>query len=193
MDKSKLIGGIICLALAGLLVVLNLRLPEDKLMFMVGGSNMPYVPPIVLGVVGIVLLATAGTGAKAAPPATGTVSVPDEAKVALNKRLEAIGWGLFLIMLGGSMFVSEDVMARGVWSIGVGVIMLGLNVARYLNKIKMSGFTTALGIIAILGGVLQLLGMEVLEGGILLIILGAYLILKPWFDRRQLFGKAEDS
>jgi len=91
------------------------------------------------------------------------------------------------------MFVPGESVPRGVWSIGVGVIMLGLNVARYLNRIRMSGFTTALGIIAILGGVLQLLGMEALEGGILLIILGAYLILKPWFDRRQLFGKAEDS
>ena len=26
-----------------------------------------------------------------------------------------------------------------------------------------------------------------------LIVLGAYLILKPWFDRRQMFGKAEQS
>jgi hypothetical protein len=193
MDKSKLIWGIICLALAGLLAVLSVTLDEDKLMFMVGDSNMPFIPPIVLGVVGIVLLATAGTGARATARETGPVTVPDEAKAALNKRLEAIAWGLFLIMLGGSLFVSGDVMGRGVWSIGVGVIMLGLNAARYVNKIKMSGFTTALGIIAILGGVLQLLGMEILEGGILLIILGAYLILKPWFDKRQLFGKAEDS
>jgi hypothetical protein len=193
MDKSKLIWGIVCLALAGLLAVLNVRLPEDKLMFMVGGRNMPFIPPIVLGVVGVVLLATAAGGGRAAAQGSGPAPVPDEAKAALNKRLEAMGWGLFLIMLGGFMFVPGESVPRGVWSIGVGVIMLGLNVARYLNRIRMSGFTTALGIIAILGGVLQLLGMEALEGGILLIILGAYLILKPWFDRRQLFGKAEDS
>jgi hypothetical protein len=193
MDKGKLIGGIICLALAGLLVVLNLRLPEDEVMFTVAGRNMPFLPPIILGVVGIVLLATAGAGRRMAAQDARPEPVLDEAKAALNKRLEAIGWGLFLIMLGGFMFVSGEVVARGFWSIGVGVIMLGLNVARYLNKIKMSGFTTALGILAILGGVLQLLGMETLEGAILLIILGAYLILKPWFDRRQLFGKAEDS
>ncbi len=193
MDKSKLIWGIICLALAGLLVVLNVRLPEDKLMFMVGDRNMPFLPPIVLGVVGAVLLATAVIGGRAAAQESGPAPVPDEAKAALNKRLEAMGWGLFLIMVGGFMFVPGESVPRGVWSIGVGVIMLGLNVARYVNGIKMSGFTTALGIISILGGVLQLMGMEALEGGILLIILGAYLILKPWFDRRRLFGKAEDS
>mgnify|MGYP001817680070 CR=1 FL=1 len=30
------------------------------------------------------------------------------------------------------------------------------------------------------------------KGAILLIVLGAYLLVKPWFDERQLFGKAEE-
>jgi len=30
-----------------------------------------------------------------------------------------------------------------------------------------------------------------MEGAFLLLILGAYLILKPWFEKRRLFGKAE--
>jgi hypothetical protein len=113
--------------------------------------------------------------------------------VALNKRLETIGWGCFLILLGGFLFVPEMLVAKGHWSIGVGVIMLGLNVARYFCRIKLSGFTTFLGVAALLSGVLQLLGMHTLEGAILLIILGAYLLVKPWFDRRQVFGKAETS
>jgi len=66
-------------------------------------------------------------------------------------------------------------------------------VARYFYGIKMSGFTTFLGVVSLIGGVLQLLGMHTLEGAILLIILGAYLLVKPWFDKRQLFGKAEKS
>jgi hypothetical protein len=37
--------------------------------------------------------------------------------------------------------------------------------------------------------VLELSGMNMLGCAIFLIILGAYLIVKPWFDRRQLFGK----
>ena len=188
MNKSRLIWGIICLALAGLLTVLNLRLSPDKLMFTVGDTNMPWVPPVVLGIVGIVLLATAGRGEK-------EVTQPayvDEEKVALNKRLETIGWGCFLIMLGGFMFVPHTVVAKGFWSIGVGVIMLGLNVARYFYKIKMSGFTAFLGVISLVSGVLQLFGLHTLEGAILLIVLGAYLIVKPWFDKRQLFGKAEE-
>src|SRR3990172_3354684 len=112
-------------------------------------------------------------------------------KAALNKNLEQIAWGCFLIMLGGFMFLPQA--PEGLWSIGVGAIMLGLNAARYFNQIRMSGFTTVLGILSVVGGVVQLLGVRNVEGAFLLIILGAYLVLKPWFDKRGLFGKAEES
>ena len=113
-------------------------------------------------------------------------------KAALNKRLETTAWGLFLIMLGGFLFLPKDQVPDGLWSIGVGVIMLGLNAARYFYKIRMSGFTTVLGILSVIGGVVQLFGVKNLEGAFLLIILGAYLLVKPWFDKRKLFGKAEE-
>ena len=119
--------------------------------------------------------------------------VVDPEKAALNKRLETIGWGCFLIMLGGFMFVPKDRAPEGLWSIGVGLIMLGLNAGRYINKIRMSGFTTVLGIISVIGGVIQFFGVNGLEGAFLLIIIGSYLVLKPWFDRRRLFGKAEEA
>ena len=193
MNKTRSIWGIVCLVLAGLLAVLNLTLPPESLMFQIGNQNMPWVPPIVLGIVGVVLLVTAGSGGQVTTEAKQPEAVKDPEKVALNKRLETIGWGLFLIMLGGFSFVPNDQVPKGVWSIGVGAIMLGLNVARYFYKIRMSGFTTFLGIISLLGGVVQLLGGYSVEGALLLIILGAYLLLKPWFDKRQLFGKAEQS
>jgi hypothetical protein len=197
MNKSRLIGGIVCLAVAGLLVVLNVALPEDKIVFMVGDTNMPFVPPLVLGVIGVVLLVTARESgeketAKAAPETQkGEVELSE--KAILNKRLETIGWGLFLVMLGGFALVPHELVAKGLWSIGVGVIMLGLNVTRYVYKIKMSGFTTFLGIISLLSGATQLMGVNNLDAPILLIVLGAYLIVKPWVEKRRLFGKAEDS
>ncbi len=120
-----------------------------------------------------------------------SVSQIDPEKADLNKRLETIAWGFFLIMLGGFAFVPHGVIHEGWWSIGVGAIMLGLNAARYVNHLRMSGFTTVLGILSIVGGIVQLLGVSNLEGAFLLIILGSYLIIKPWFDKRQLFGKAE--
>lgn len=189
MNKSKVIWGIVCLAIAAALTVANLRLPPENLMFQVANVNMPWVPPVVLAIVGIVLLATANQPEKAKVDAREIAVDPD--REALNKRLETVAWGAFLIMLGGFMFVPEEIISGGWWPIGVGLIMLGLNAARYLNGLRMSGFTTFLGILSVVGGVLELVGMEGVDGAIFLIVLGAYLVLKPYFDRRQLFGKAE--
>ena len=191
MNKGRLIWGIICLAVAVLLGILSFTLPPENLMFIVEDRNMPYLPPIILGIVGIFLLVTAFRDQKSPAESDQIEVVVDPDKAALNKRLEAFGWGLFLVMLGGFILVPGDQFPKGWWSIGIGVIMLGLNVARYFLDIKMSGFTTFLGIISIISGVLQLAGMDTLEGAIFLIILGAYLLIKPWFDKRQLFGKAE--
>ena len=191
MNKSKLIWGIICLVIAGVLTVANLRLPEDSLMFMFGDVNMPWVPPVVLGIIGIILLATVNQPEEK-KEAKEEITV-DSDKAALNKRLETMAWGLFLVMLGGFMFVPQEIVRGGWWSIGVGLIFLGLNAARYFNGLRMSGFTTFLGILSIIGGIFDLVGMESVNGAVLLIVLGGYLILKPYFDKRQLFGKAEQS
>lgn len=118
--------------------------------------------------------------------------VIDPEKASLNKTLETIAWGCFLIMLGGFFFVPDSIVKGGVWSLGVGVILLGLNAARYFNGIRMSGFTTFLGILSIVGGIFELGGVKGIDGAVFLIVLGAYLILKPYFDRQKLFGKAEE-
>jgi len=192
MNKSRLFGGILCLVIAGVLTVANLRLPPENLMFQIGNTNMPWIPPLVLAIVGFILLASAFRGDEATQQPQREISIDPE-KAALNKRLETIAWGCFLVMLGGFMFVPEEIIKGGWWSIGVGLIMLGLNAARYFNGLRMSGFTTFLGIISVIGGVLDLVGVEGINGAVLLIVLGGYLILKPYFDRRQLFGKAEQS
>jgi hypothetical protein len=190
MNKSNLIWGIICLVSAGALVELYLLLPPGNVVFQVGDVNMPLVPPVVLGIVGIILLATMNQPEEMKEE---IVSDVDPKKAALNKRLETIAWGSFLILLGGFMFVPEEIIRGGWWSIGVGLILLGLNAARYFSGLRMSGFTTALGIISIIGGLLDLVAMEGANGAVLIIVLGAYLIGKPYFDKRRLFGKAEQN
>ena len=193
MKRGNLVGGIICLVIAGFLAVANIMLPPERLMFQIGDANMPWVPPVVLAIIGIVLLATARKGRDEAERSEKPKMVVDPEKESLNKRLETIAWGLFLIMLGGFMFVPHEIIKGGWWSIGVGLIMLGLNAARYWKGLKMSGFTTVLGILSVIGGVLDLTGLVKIEGAVLLIILGAYLLLRPWFEKRQLFGKAEEA
>jgi hypothetical protein len=162
-------------------------------MFQIGDTNMPWVPPVVLAAAGILILSTSKKGEEKMESETKVQPTLDPQKVALNKSLETVAWGCFLVLLGGFMFVPHSLVKGGWWSIGVGVIMLGLNAVRYFNQIKMSGFTTVLGILSVIGGVVQLFGVQNLEGAFLLIILGAYLIFKQWFDKRRLFGKAEEA
>ena len=189
MNKGRLIGGSICLGVAILLAVLPFVLSVDRPMFMVGDRNMPWLPVVVLGSIGILLLATAGRGREKEPDEEALEPAIDPEKAALNKRLETVAWGLFLVMLGGFLLVKA--IPSGYWSIGVGLILLGLNLARYLTGLRVSGFTTLLGVLAILGGVLELTVLKKIEGAVLLVILGAYVLLKPWLDRRALFGRAK--
>ncbi len=108
----------------------------------------------------------------------------DTQKSALNKRLEAIGWGLFLIMMGVIWLVPDEQVPQGTWLIGAGLIMLGVNGVRYLKGIKMSGFTIVLGILALAAGLGGLFGVKPLIA-ILLILIGASIILKPRIEKKK--------
>ncbi len=196
MKKLYLFLGILSLLVAAGLLYANLTLPPESLMLMIGDQNMPWLGPIIFAVVGVGLLVIAWYARRseeAAAQQPKPEMVVDPEKAALNKRLETVFWGLFLIMLGGWWLIPDEVAPKGLWSIAVGLLFLGLNAARYFNKIKMSGFTTFLGILSLLGGIIELAGLVDLNGALLLLILGAYLILKPWFDKQGLFGKAEES
>ena len=176
--------------IAGGLAAANLRLAPEKMVFMVGAINMPWVPPVVLGIVGVILLATMF---QPEPERKAEELVLDPDKTALNKKLETAAWGVFLILLGGFMFVPEEIIRGGWWSISIGLIFLGLNLARYLSDLRMSGFTTFLGIMAVASGILDLVGLSTVNGAVLFIVLGLYLILKPYIEKRQLFGKPDQA
>jgi len=111
-------------------------------------------------------------------------SAREREQQALNKRLERIGWALFLIMIGGIGLVPEGRVPEGTWLVGVGLIMLGLNAARSIKGIQMSGSTLVLGILALIAGIGDLLGLDLPVLAILLIIVGASIILKPWLEPR---------
>jgi hypothetical protein len=59
MNKGKVVGGLICLAIAALLGVLYVTLPAGDVVFMVGEDNVIWVPILVLAGIGVALLSTA--------------------------------------------------------------------------------------------------------------------------------------
>ena len=93
-----------------------------------------------------------------------------------NRRLEAIAWGAFFVWWGVTELIPA--LPEGIGAIGIGVILLGLNAARSVNGIPASGFTTTLGILALVLGALEIsrlilrLPFELPVFGILLIVLG---------------------
>jgi hypothetical protein len=107
---------------------------------------------------------------------------PTEDPRAINERLEHIGWGLFLIMIGGLGLVPDEYVPEGLWLVGAGLIMLGLNGARYVKGIRLSGFTIVLGLIALFSGVGDMFGLDLPVLAILLILIGANMLLKPYLE-----------
>jgi len=100
----------------------------------------------------------------------------------LNPGFETIAWGAFFLMWGiTEMF---KFLPDGTGAVGVGLILLGLNAIRYFNGIAISGFTTTLGILALVGGVLELvepalsLPFELPIFEILLIVLGVIVLAR---------------
>ena len=96
-----------------------------------------------------------------------------------NSRLEGIAWALFLIMLGVLWLFPEGRFPEDTWLLGVGAILLLLNMVRYLYRIKMSTFTIILGIIALAAGLDDYISVELPIIPILVIIIGLSIILRP--------------
>jgi VIT1/CCC1 family predicted Fe2+/Mn2+ transporter len=102
-------------------------------------------------------------------------------KQALNQRLEAISWALFLIMLGGIGLIPDALVPEGTWLVGVGLIMLGLNLARSLTNIPMSSGTLFLGALALIAGLASIFGVNLPIFPIALILLGLNALGKAFF------------
>jgi hypothetical protein len=115
-------------------------------------------------------------------------SVGESREKALNKRLDTIAWAFFLIMIGCLGLVPKAQVPEGTWLVGVGIIWLGLNAARYFNRIKMSSGTIILGILAIAAGSGSLAGVKIDVLPVLLILLGAHLLLRHFYEDRPARG-----
>jgi hypothetical protein len=100
----------------------------------------------------------------------------------LSRNFEAIAWGGLLIWWGITELVPS--LPDGTGALGIGLILIGVNVARSLSGVPISRFSMTLGILALVWGGLELAGallslpFELPVFAILLIVLGA-IILAP--------------
>ena len=98
----------------------------------------------------------------------------------INRNFDAIGWGALFIWWGISVLVTS--LPVGTVAIGTGVILIGVNVARKLSGVLISRFSTTIGLLAFVWGVLELavpllhLPFELPVFAILLIVLGVIML-----------------
>ena len=106
----------------------------------------------------------------------------------LTRNFEAIAWGALFIWWGITVLVPS--LPKGIGAIGIGVILIGANIARRLSGVPINGFSTTLGILALVWGGLELLGVlvslpfEIPVFAILLIVLGV-IVLAPALTRER--------
>lgn len=101
------------------------------------------------------------------------------------EKLEKIGWGLFLVMLGAIWLFPDSIVPEGTFMFGVGVILLGLNLVKYSKGYRVNGFTVFLGIVALIAGLSSLLGRSVDIFPLILILWGVSIIFGIGRKRRK--------
>ena len=100
----------------------------------------------------------------------------------LTFDFDVIAWGAFFILWGiTGLFPS---LPKGTGAVGIGAILVGLNLVRSLTGQPTSGFTTTFGILALLLGGLELaqpflhLSFELPTFAILLLALGLITLMR---------------
>jgi len=106
----------------------------------------------------------------------------------INRNFEAIAWGALFIWWGITALLPS--LPNGSTVTGIGLILIGVNVARRLSGFPVNSFSTTIGVLALIWGVLELAGVllslpfELPVFAIVLIALGV-MVLVPELRAKQ--------
>jgi hypothetical protein len=96
-----------------------------------------------------------------------------------NKVLDGIAWGLFFILLGLVWFVSTNnysIDAGQYVAVGVGIILIGINLIRLGVGIKVSKFSLFIGLIAFALGGAGIIGISLPLVPMVIILIGLFIV-----------------
>lgn len=95
-----------------------------------------------------------------------------------NKVLNGVAWGAFFVVLGvgwlASIAYSLDVAAY--IAVGIGVILVAINLARFSGGISLSKFSLFIGLIALALGTAGLVGYELPLIPTLIVLVGLFVV-----------------
>ena len=95
-----------------------------------------------------------------------------------NKTLDSLAWGLFIILIGVGWYIGAVYeMDTGAYiAVGVGLILIGLNLTRNQLGIKISKFSLFVGLVALAIGVAGVLGYALDLFLTVIILIGLFII-----------------
>lgn len=111
--------------------------------------------------------------------------IEDPKKKATLDKINGIGFALLIVMIGGLLLIPKGTLPETTWLVGVGLIMIGCNVARRLKGIGLCQCTTVLGILLLIAGILGLFGITFPVFPVLLIIFGISIVIGLISKKKQ--------
>jgi hypothetical protein len=79
--------------------------------------------------------------------------------LSIKRNFEAVGWGALFIWWGITVLIPS--LPKGITAFGTGLILIAVNVTRRLSGVPVSSFSAIIGILALLWGGLELVGVLV--------------------------------
>lgn len=104
-------------------------------------------------------------------------------KALLDRRLHDVTWGLLLLITGIVWLVPREQVPEGTWLLGVTAVLLGVNVVRAFEHIRMNGFSLILGLLALAAALTRLWRPDLPLLAICLVVIGASVVLRPLFAK----------
>jgi hypothetical protein len=101
----------------------------------------------------------------------------------LEHRIDDVGWGLFLILVGALWLMPHGWVPEGTWLVGTGVLLLGLNAVRRFYGLPVHRLGVVLGLLALVAGLAAMANVSAPLVPAFLIVAGAWIVLKPLFAR----------
>jgi len=103
-----------------------------------------------------------------------------------NRKFETLAWGLLLVWLGAWWgFLEDGFLPAGTGALGLGLILVGLNVARWFKGIPISTLSSSLGALFLILGAMKLAGrtldcpcLQMPAFALFLIILGGIVLAR---------------
>lgn len=105
----------------------------------------------------------------------------DAGRTALARKLDAVGWALFLIWIGIILLMGAKASLA---LLGIGIIIVGVQVIRMLYQLSLEGFWFVVGLLILVGAIWQMAGAKFKLVPILLIVAGVALIVTRFLPKR---------